>query len=72
MRLDFETFSISGPLRSDELDGGLCSIDSFRIIGLASASHFVPMICGENSGQHGKNSIWQLFFPFCVIPEEKL
>jgi hypothetical protein len=54
LRLDLETFSITGPRGSDELDGGLCSIDSFKATGLRFAANSVPTICGENSGMHSK------------------
>ena len=52
--MDFETFSISGPRGSDELDGGLCSIDAFSVLGQIQAENSVPIICGENAGQHSK------------------
>ena len=54
LRLDFETFSISGPRGSDELDGGLCSIDAFNVLGQIQTENSVPIICGENDGQHSK------------------
>ena len=54
LRLDFETFFISGPRGSDELDGGLCSIDAFNVLGQVQAENTVPTICGENTGQHSK------------------
>ena len=53
LRLDFEVFSISGPVGSDELFGGECSLDAFFIEGPMSS--LVPIICGENSGSHSKN-----------------
>ena len=61
--MDFETFSISGPRGSDELDGGLCSIDAFSVLGQIQAENSVPIICGENAGQHSKiNRVSQQFF----------
>ena len=54
IRLDFEVFSIRGPIGSDELDGGRCSIDTFSIIGTPEVTNLVPIICGENSGSHSK------------------
>ena len=55
LRLDFDVFSISGPVGSDELFGGECSIDAFFIQGPESS--MVPVICGENSGSHSKDII---------------
>ena len=55
LMLNFEIFTISGPMGSQELDGGLCSIDAFQISGIASATSMIPIICGENSGMHGKS-----------------
>ena len=54
LRLDFEVFSIAGPIGSDELDGGLCSIDAFNVLGQLQAQNSVPTICGENTGQHSE------------------
>ncbi len=50
LRLDFETFTISGPLGVLEVAGGACAIDSFTVAGASPT----PVICGENSGQHSQ------------------
>jgi hypothetical protein len=47
LRIDFHDFTLAEP----NLDGE-CIEDVFRITGGSA----VPSICGENSGQHGKNS----------------
>ncbi|CAH1102583.1 unnamed protein product [Psylliodes chrysocephalus] len=44
IRLDFLSFSLSQPNGE-----GICAFDSFVVTGAASA---IPVICGENSGQH--------------------
>ncbi|XP_053686800.1 uncharacterized protein LOC128736348 [Sabethes cyaneus] len=44
LRIDFTTFSLSQP------DGnGICSVDNLQISGGTS---YVPVICGDNNGQH--------------------
>ena len=45
-RLDFEAFSIAGPNTQT-----VCSTDNFRVSGTANK---VPIICGQNVGQHSK------------------
>lgn len=45
IRLDFERFDILGP------KGGDCVDDLFVVLG-ANANHKVPVICGQNAGQH--------------------
>ncbi|KAI9558871.1 hypothetical protein GHT06_015660 [Daphnia sinensis] len=44
LRLDFLTFSIAQPNAET-----VCDVDNFRVIG---ATNKVPIICGENHGQH--------------------
>ncbi|XP_055528455.1 uncharacterized protein LOC129720768 [Wyeomyia smithii] len=44
LRIDFTTFSVSQP------DGnGVCSVDNIQVLGGGTP---VPVICGDNSGQH--------------------
>lgn len=45
-RLDFLTFSIAQPNAET-----VCDVDNFKVIG---ATNKVPIICGENHGQHSK------------------
>lgn len=52
-RLDFGTFTLRGPPDLTEADGGQCSADSLTVQDLASSS-FIPVICGENAGQHSE------------------
>ncbi len=42
--------TLVGPVGTTEADGGACSVDAFAIVN----SPFVPVICGENSGQHSQ------------------
>lgn len=51
--MDFEVFSISGPVGSAELFGGTCSIDTFSV--QSPESSLVPIICGENSNSHSND-----------------
>ena len=51
VRLDFETFTIDGPTDTQEAGGGTC-IDSFQVTGSSGGAS--PIICGINTGQHGK------------------
>lgn len=44
VRIDFLSFSLAQPN-----DDGVCTTDAFYVIGGASN---VPVLCGENSGQH--------------------
>jgi hypothetical protein len=50
LRLDFETFTITGPADSKETGGGACSTDTFKITG--PSKERIPTICGKNTGQH--------------------
>ena len=52
VRLDFETFTTQGPAATGEASGGLC-VDSLEIKGSSGLSS--PIICGMNTGQHGKD-----------------
>ena len=72
--MDFEVFSISGPVGSAELFGGTCSIDTFSV--QSPESSLVPIICGENSNSHSKKKVkkntnqffqLRLFFQFLSI-----
>lgn len=45
-RLDFEAFSIAGPNTQT-----VCATDNFRVSGTANR---IPIICGQNVGQHSK------------------
>ena len=63
--MDFEVFSISGPVGSDELFGGECSIDAFFIEGPESS--LVPVICGENSGSHSKDILKEVYVTHLAI-----
>ena len=51
VRLDFETFTTAGPTATTEVNGGACT-DSFVVTGTSGLSS--PVICGSNSGQHGR------------------
>ncbi len=46
IRLDFEAFAIAGPNTQT-----VCATDNFRVSGAANK---VPIICGQNLGQHSK------------------
>lgn len=48
-RLDFDTFTTNGPASTEEVNGGECQ-DSLTIS--TNTGQSVPVICGENSGQH--------------------
>lgn len=50
LRLDFETFTITGPVDSKETGGGVCNTDTFKITG--PTKERIPTICGKNAGQH--------------------
>ena len=63
--MDFEVFSISGPVGSAELFGGTCSIDTFSV--QSPESSLVPIICGENSNSHSNEWVKKtriIFFSF--------
>lgn len=47
LRVDFEEFYISGP------KSGVCADDMFVASG-QDLNNIVPVICGQNSGQHSK------------------
>ena len=52
IKLEYETFSIAGPV-FDAVSRGQCTQDSFMITsGLVQPSGNPPLICGENTGQH--------------------
>lgn len=51
VRLDFEQFTILGPVGTDEGTDQAC-VDSFTVTGLSTGSSVVPTICGANNGQH--------------------
>ena len=53
LRLDFERFTTLGPADTVETDGGKCQ-DILTIT--VNTGQQIPEICGENSGQHGKES----------------
>lgn len=50
LRLDFEDFILAQP---DE--NGLCTTDSFMV--RTTVGERLPILCGENSGQHSKYSL---------------
>jgi hypothetical protein len=50
LRLDFETFTITGPADSKETTGGTCNTDTFKITGPTKEK--LPLLCGKNTGQH--------------------
>ena len=55
IRLDFESFTILGPLDTIETlptPGGTCSQDSLTVTSTSGTP--VPVICGLNGGQHSK------------------
>lgn len=49
LRLDFETFTITGPVTTEDL-GGKCSSDKFVVT--VTSGQQIPEICGDNTGQH--------------------
>jgi len=51
VRLDFEQFTILGPVATASTDANSACIDSFEVSGLTTGNT-VPRICGENMGQH--------------------
>lgn len=53
-RLDFETFSIGQPNTQT-----VCQVDNFRVSGTTNK---VPVICGQNVGQHSKIPTYKLVF----------
>ena len=50
VRLDFDSFTIRGPAKTDETTNGHNCQDSFVVTGTSGLSS--PTICGMNSGQH--------------------
>lgn len=50
LRLDFESFVITGPTGSLEVAGGSCATDTFTIVN--PTKQRIPTICGQNNGQH--------------------
>jgi hypothetical protein len=51
LRLDFEAFDIGSDV------GGTCSNDMFVVTQTPRTNSIVPVLCGLNTGQHGKISI---------------
>lgn len=51
LRLDFDSFTISGPTDTTEMLGGLCT-DTFDVTSTSGSAFPIPQICGSNSGQH--------------------
>ena len=72
IRLDFDIFQIQGPV--NEENGGSCELDSFQVQ-TSNEFQLIPIICGDNSGQHGKNCHFNIitlhirisFFQFILI-----
>ena len=55
LRLDFELFDIIGPSDAPpEAMGGSCLADTFVVTQTPALNSNVPVICGLNTGQHGK------------------
>ena len=54
LRLDFEAFVLVGTGQQTEINGGTCARDSLTIT--ASTGSLVPVLCGQNRGQHRKNA----------------
>lgn len=69
IRLDFDSFTIQGPAATNEPDNGHNCVDSFIVTGTSGLSS--PVICGINTGQHGKSmSIifrFNINFYFCSV-----
>eukprot|EP00094_Tigriopus_californicus_P003564 TCALIF_03427-PB protein Name:"Protein of unknown function" AED:0.12 eAED:0.12 QI:15/1/0.9/1/0.11/0.4/10/0/376 len=68
LRLDFQTFTILGPMDTLETNGGQC-VDTFT----ATTKTGTTTICGENSGEHiyvdfGMNPQSMLTFNFGATP----
>jgi len=51
IRLDFEQFTILGPIDTVEAENSICR-DEFTITGLGTGNGVVPTLCGNNVGQH--------------------
>ncbi|TRY72562.1 hypothetical protein TCAL_06510 [Tigriopus californicus] len=51
IRLDFDTFTISGPSDTAETLGGVCP-DTLDVTSTSGSAFPIPQICGSNSGQH--------------------
>ena len=47
-------FDILGPTGTQEIDGGVCARDSFIVTQTPMENVDVPIICGDNQGQHSK------------------
>ena len=67
LRLDMESFSLSGPLEDTEGDATLTTVKtSHSVVGQCQQDRFIvtaaegpspPVICGENTGQHMYTSL---------------
>ena len=52
LRLDFDMFNIMGPSDTIETNGGQCQDDTFVVSQSPSTNAEVPILCGDNTGQH--------------------
>ncbi|XP_050540075.1 uncharacterized protein LOC126904832 [Daktulosphaira vitifoliae] len=52
LRIDFERFSLSQPTTSNNSTAYQCDTDQFTLISSDNTKLNIPILCGENSGQH--------------------
>ncbi|XP_050432399.1 uncharacterized protein LOC126840591 [Adelges cooleyi] len=52
LRIDFERFSLSQPTRPDNSSAYQCETDQFTLVVNDNTKISVPVLCGENTGQH--------------------
>ena len=52
--MDLEVFDIMGPSDTVETKGGECQDDTFVVRQSTATSADVPILCGQNTGQHSK------------------
>ena len=63
--MDFELFDIIGPSDAPpEAMGGSCLADTFVVTQTPALNSDVPVICGLNTGQHGKMWLIRIFSIF--------
>jgi len=53
-RIDFERFSLGQPTKLTSESAYTCERDEFTLITNGNTKINVPVLCGENAGQHGK------------------
>lgn len=53
IRIDFEQFSLGQPTTSYNGSAYTCENDEFTLFSNDNTKVNLPVLCGENSGQHG-------------------